>query len=157
MREIQRVAGAGVIYGAALVPYLQPIVAGVVEAAERQRRTGFVAFRSVVVDDVENYLDAGGMQPAHRDAHLVRRAVRQIGRFRREEAERVVAPVVAQATLLQGAVLQEGLHRHQFDRGDARGGAGDRSWPGAASPANVPRSVGRISPRSMVSPRTCAS
>ena len=47
------------------------------------------------------------------------RAVRQIRRFRREEGERVVAPVVAQPALQHEAVLQEGMHRHQFDRGDA--------------------------------------
>jgi hypothetical protein len=38
---------------------------------------------------------------------------------RREEADRVVAPVVAQALLLQGVVLHELVHREQFDRGDA--------------------------------------
>ena len=72
MREIERVAGAGIIDGAALIPSLQPIVAGVVEAAERQRRTGFVALRGVVVHDVEDHLDTGSVQPAHRHPHFVR-------------------------------------------------------------------------------------
>ena len=45
---------------------------------------------------------------------------------RGEEAERVVAPVVAQALLEQGAVVDELVHRHQLDRGDAELGAGAR-------------------------------
>ena len=38
---------------------------------------------------------------------------------RREEAEGVVAPVVAQALVEQRGVLDELVHRHQLDRGDA--------------------------------------
>ena len=72
MRQIQRVAGAGIVDGAARIVGLQPVVARIVEAAERQRRTDLVALGGVVVDDVEDHLDAGGMQPAHGDAHLVR-------------------------------------------------------------------------------------
>ena len=46
-------------------------------------------------------------------------AVGQVARLEREEAERVVAPVVAQALLQQVAVLHEGVDRQQLDRGDA--------------------------------------
>ena len=47
---------------------------------------------------------------------------------RGEEGEGVVAPVVAQALVEQGAVLDELVHRHQLDRGDAELGQvlGDR-------------------------------
>ena len=38
---------------------------------------------------------------------------------RREEADRVVAPVVAQAALEQEAVVDELVDRQQLDRGDA--------------------------------------
>ena len=42
-----------------------------------------------------------------------------VARLGREEADRVVAPVVAQPLLDQVAVVDEGVHRHQLDRGDA--------------------------------------
>ena len=67
------------------------------------------------------------------------RIVGGVARLRREEAERVVAPVIAQAALDQVAVVDEGVDRQQLDavtpsRADAR------SSPGAASPRKVPRS-----------------
>src|SRR5438309_475313 len=37
---------------------------------------------------------------------------------RREEADRAVTPVVAQALLQQGVVLHELVHGHELDRGD---------------------------------------
>ena len=157
MREVDRVAGARIVDVAARIVRLQPIVAGIVEPAKRQRRPGLLGFGGVVVDHVEDHLDAGGVQPAHRDAHLVRRAVRQIRRFRREEGERVVAPVVAQPALQHEAVLQEGMHRHQFDRGDAEPAQVIDHRGMRQGPAKVPRSDGRMSSCSMVSPRTCAS
>ncbi len=48
------------------------------------------------------------------------RAVLQVRGLGREERQRVVAPVVAQAAFQQVAVLQEGVHRQQLDRGDAQ-------------------------------------
>ena len=45
-------------------------------------------------------------------------AGRRIAHLGREEAERVVAPVVAQALVEQVPVIDEGVHGHQFDRGD---------------------------------------
>ncbi|KAG1245659.1 hypothetical protein G6F68_014964 [Rhizopus microsporus] len=40
--------------------------------------------------------------------------------MRRKETQGVVTPVIAQATFQQEPVLQEGVHRQQFDRGDAQ-------------------------------------
>ena len=95
------------------------VVAGVVQPAKRQRRAHLAALGGVVVYDVEDHLDAGGMQPSHRDAHLVRGILGQIARLDREEAERVIAPVVAQPLLEERAVLHEGVDRQQLDRRDA--------------------------------------
>jgi hypothetical protein len=97
----------------------EPVIARVVEPAERQGRAEFTAFGGVVVDDVENDLDAGRVQAPHCDAHLVDRAVGEIARLDRKEADGVVAPIVAQPLLQQKAVLHERLDRHQFDRGNA--------------------------------------
>ena len=82
-----------------------------------------VALGGVVVDDVEDHLDAGAVQRlhhllelAHLAAELAAGAVAHVGR---EEADRVVAPVVAQPLVEQDLVVDEGVHRHQLDRGDA--------------------------------------
>ena len=60
------------------------------------------------------------MQSADCDTHLVGRVVMQVGWFRREEGERVVAPVIAQSLLHQPAVVHERVHGQQFDRGYAK-------------------------------------
>src|ERR1700722_17456615 len=54
MRQVQRVASAGVVRRASRIISLQPIVAGVVETAERQRRSGLLGLGRVIVDDVED-------------------------------------------------------------------------------------------------------
>ena len=100
-REVERVARAGVVDAVAQVVGRQTVVAGIVEAAQGKRRAELAALGGVVVDDVEDQLDAGCVQPSHGDAQLVGIAVRQVARLRCEEADRVVAPVVAQPLLQQ--------------------------------------------------------
>ena len=56
-------------------------------------------------------------------------------RVRREVADRVVAPVVAQAALDEMAVVHEVVDRQQFDRGDAELLSGTRCDAGCASAA----------------------
>ena len=121
--DVEGVAGAGVVHVVALVVVDQPVVRGVVDAAHGQRRAEVVALGGVVVDHVEDHLDAGLVQRAdHRLEllHLPARggaaAVLGVGR---EEADGVVAPVVGQALLDQRGVVDELVHRHQLDRGDA--------------------------------------
>jgi hypothetical protein len=75
-----------------------------------------VAFGGVVVDDVEDDLDAGRMEPAHHD--LERRDALvgvEVVRMGGEEADRVVAPVVAQAQFDEPALVGEGMHRQELD------------------------------------------
>ena len=59
--------------------------------------------------------------------------------MRREEADRVVAPVVRQALVDQVGVVDELVHRHQLDRGDAELGEVLDDRRVARSPAYVPR------------------
>ena len=67
----QAVAGArGVEVVAAVWALGQPVVVGVVDAAERQRRAEVVAFGGVVVDDVEDHLEAGVVQRPHHRLEL---------------------------------------------------------------------------------------
>ena len=60
------------------------------------------------------------MQTTDGNTKLVERAVGEIPRLGREEAEAVVAPIVAQALLQQRAVLDEGMDRQQFHRRNAQ-------------------------------------
>ncbi len=88
---------------------------------------------------------------------------------RGEEADRVVAPVVAQALLQQGVVLHELVHRHQLDGGHAQlqqvldhRGVGD-AGVGAAQLLGHPRvghrqalDVGLVDDRLVVGDARCA-
>ena len=94
MRQVQRVAAAGEVVVVARRVRLEPIVRRVVDAAETERRAEMVAFGGVVVDDVEDDLDAGVVQARHRRAKFLKTAVERITLLGREEAERVVAPIV---------------------------------------------------------------
>ena len=116
---VDGVAGAG---GVEIVARIvgQHVVAGVVEAAERQGRPELVALGGVVVDDVEDHLDAGLVHPLHHVLELGDVvAWHQVARRRGEEADGVVAPVVREPPLDQVPVVEEGLDRHQLDRGHA--------------------------------------
>ena len=116
---IQRVAAAGVVGVVAV--WFEQIVGIVREPAQRQCRAVGIAFRGVVVDHVENHLDAGAMQRLHHVAELVERAdaiaADAVGRMRRKEHERLVSPEVHEPR--RRGLLVEREHRQQFDRGHA--------------------------------------
>ena len=66
LEHVERVAGAGVVEVAARVVRLEPVVGLVVEAPQRERRAVVAAFAGVVVDDVEDDLQAGRVErPDH--------------------------------------------------------------------------------------------
>ncbi len=118
----QAVAGAGGVLVEALVPG-EAVVGDVVQAAHGERRAQVVALGGVVVDHVEDDLDAGRVQRLHHRLELLHLlapvAGGGVGGVRGEEADGVVAPVVGQAEVPQPVVADELVHRHQFDRGDA--------------------------------------
>ena len=82
-----------------------------------------VALGGVVVDHVEDDLDARLVQRLDHALELgdllTPRAVCRVAVVRGEEPDRVVAPVVRQALVAQGEVVDELVHRHQLDGGDA--------------------------------------
>ncbi len=125
--DVEGVPGAGVVHVVAQVVLDEPVVRRVVDALEAQRRAEVVALGGVVVDHVEDDLDAGRVHRLDHRLELLhllaelRRPAAYVG-VRGEEAEGVVAPVVAQALLEQRAVLHELVHRHQLDRGHAEPG-----------------------------------
>ena len=119
MGEVDRAAAAGEIVVESRIFRLQPVIGGVVDAAERQRRAHMVALRGVVIDHVEHHLDAGVVQPRHGGAEGVERIVLRVARLRREKRQRVVAPVIHQLLLDQRAVVDQSVDRQQLDGGDA--------------------------------------
>ena len=118
MVQVQRVAGAGIVDVIARIVG-QPVIAAVVQPPEGQRRPHLVAFAGVVIDHVQNDLDAGGMQPRDHVLEFGNVAAREIARIGGEKAQRLIAPEIHQPLFDQKAVVQEGLHRQQLDRGDA--------------------------------------
>ena len=129
MAEVETVPGAGRVEVVRQVARHQPVVAGVVQPAEAERRTVLVALGGVVEHDVEQHLEAGRMQRLHHSlelGHLTAEPpgpdLRRVGRVRREVADRVVAPVVDLAGGGEDAVGQRLVHRQQLDGGDAKPG-----------------------------------
>src|SRR5690606_12618873 len=92
--HIYRVAAAGRVEIIALV-VAQYVVAGVVYAAEGEGGTHLVTLRRMVIDDVEDHFDVRLVQAADHQLELVDVAAgREVAGCGREEADRVVAPVV---------------------------------------------------------------
>ena len=119
--HVEAVAGAGVVDEVAAVLLAEPVVARGVHALEAQRRPEVVALGGVVVDHVEDDLDAGRVQRldhAPELLHLLAEpAQRGVAVVRGEEADGVVTPVVAQPQVDEAVVVHELVHRHQLDRG----------------------------------------
>src|SRR4029453_7541780 len=99
MVEVERVSAAGEVLVVALVSRDEPVVRPVVDAAKAERGAEMVALRGVVVDDVEDHLDARIVQPRHHRLELVDAASGEIARLRRKEPDRVIAPIVYEAAL----------------------------------------------------------
>ena len=73
-----------------------------------------VAFRGVVVDDIEDHFDAGGMQRLHHRFKLADRSGGGIARLGGKKSDGVITPVVPQTFLDKHAVVNEAMHRHQL-------------------------------------------
>ncbi len=123
VREVQRVAAAGHVDVAPVL--VEPVVRGVVEPAPRQGRAVRAGLAAVVVDDVEQNLETGFVERGDAARHLVedgRRPLcagggRRVAGLRREERERVVAPVVRLPPAHERGLVPDGEHRKQLDRG----------------------------------------
>ena len=77
----------------------------------------------MIIDHVEDHLDAGGVQRLHHVFELahVRLWVARGGVFgmRRKEGGGVVAPVIRQTALLEEQIVEMRVHRQKLHRGDA--------------------------------------
>src|SRR5262245_34396900 len=117
MVKVQRIPRAGHV-GIETSIGLQSVVAGIVDAAERQSRPEMVALTTVVVDDVEDHFDPGIVQSFNGSLETGNRLSGQKARVRGKIADRVVAPVIGETTLDEMAIVDRSLDRHQLDRGD---------------------------------------
>ena len=118
--EVEGVAAAGDVD--VLPAAVEAVVGALVEAAPRERHHVAGVLGGVVVDDVEQHLDAGGVQVLDHGLELVEHALRVgrrgVGGVGGEEAHRVVAPVVPQASQHEIGLVGERVHGQQLDRGD---------------------------------------
>ena len=126
MTHVQAVAGAGVVHVVARVGLDRAVVRAVVDALQVEHRPEMIAFAGVVVDDVEDHFEAGGVKRLHHLlelAHLSAAvALRGVFAVRREVPVGVIAPVVAQAFVEQVLLVDELVDRQQLDRGHAERG-----------------------------------
>ena len=80
-----------------------------------------IAFRSMVVDHVEDHLELVAVEMVDHLLELGEGKVVDAGEaaIRRKEAERIIAPVIRQALVQQMVVVDEDVDGHQLDGGDA--------------------------------------
>ena len=119
MAHVERVAAARVVHVLPRLVGSQTVIRAVVDATKTKRRPELVRLRGVVIDDVEDDFDARRMQRLDHRLEFVHVTRRAIPRVRREEADRVVTPIVAQPILNETAVVDEVMHGHQLDGGHA--------------------------------------
>ena len=118
MPHVQRVARSRVVHVVARIIRHQPIVRAIVDASKAQRGAEMVAFRGVIVYNVEDYFDACPMQAFYHGFEFAQLlpliAAARIARFGRKKADAVITPIVAQAVIEEVFVIQKRMHRHQF-------------------------------------------
>ncbi len=119
MRELECIPAAREVVVVAGLVGEKPVIGGVVDAAEAQRRAEVIAFGGMVVDDIEDDFDAGIMQSRHGRSKCIERSIRGVTGLGCEKAQRIVAPIVAKAALDQMPIVDEGVDRQQFKCGDA--------------------------------------
>ena len=140
MRQVDRVAGAGVVDVVALLVRQQPVVAGVVDALERQRRPELVALGGVVVDDVEDHLDAGVVKLGHHLLEFADRSATAGSAARARRSRSSCSPSSSSGPCRAGSCRRRRRGSAAARRGDAERAQIVRDF-GLASPAKVPRSA----------------
>ena len=122
--DVEGVAGAGVVHVVARVVLRRGGSRWCCQMPLKLRAWGpFVALAGVVVDHVEDDLDARGMEGLDHLLELADLAAAvadgAVARHGGEVAEGVVAPVVAQALVDEVAVVDEVMDGQELDGGDA--------------------------------------
>ena len=117
--DVKAVAGPGGVEVVGAVPFDQAVVGRVVDAFHGKSRPQVIALRGVVVHDVEDDFQAGGVQRPDHGLELVHLAPGRAGGavrpVRGQKTDAVVPPVIAQASLQEVGILDELVDRHQLD------------------------------------------
>src|SRR5262249_40873527 len=123
MIGIERVAAAGEV-GISGTIALKDVVRTVLKPAETLRGTGVVTLCRVIEHDIENDLDAGAMQRLHHVAKLVDGPERilpcAVRLMRREERQRLIAPVVHASVTRRHGLRVELKHWQELERSDTQ-------------------------------------
>ena len=122
---VEGAAGAGDVLGDAVVG---PVVLEVVQAAQREGGAVAAALGGVVVDHVEDHLEAGRVQAAHHGLDLLEHRLGagllggggREGGLGGEVRHGRVAPVVRQPQPGQVRLVHRGMDREQLDAGHAK-------------------------------------
>ena len=120
MPHVKRIPRTCVVHVVARTILPQPVVNLIVDSAEGECRPELIAFRGVVVHNVENHLDTSGVQRFHHRLEFVHRPACRVTRLRGKKADRVIAPIVAQSFFDQPAIIDKAVHRHELNRRDAK-------------------------------------
>ncbi len=120
--DVERIAAAGEIHVVTGIVFNQPVISGIVHPAQTQSRPHLAALAGVVVDHVQDHLDAGLVQQldhALEFAYLFAvAAAGAVAEIRRKVIQRIVTPVVAQTFAVQMAGMRQIMvNRHQLDGG----------------------------------------
>ena len=121
--HVEAVPATGEVDVVARVLRVQAVVGAVVDAAERERRSHVTALGGVVVDHVEEHLDAGAMQCLHHRLELVDllpALTRREARVRGQKPQRVVPPVVGEPPLYETSLRNRMVYREEFDCRDGQ-------------------------------------
>ena len=105
MEEVERVPGPGEIHVVPGVFRRQSVIGGVIHPSKTQSGAQVIPFRGVIVNHIQDHLDAGRVQIAHHAFELgdlfAHYPAAGIFRLRSEETDRVVTPVIDQAAIDQ--------------------------------------------------------
>ena len=123
VRAVQRqnIAAAGIVDIARRVFRIQPVIAGIVEAAQAQGRAKFIALSGMVQHHIQQHLDARRLQRRHRRADF-RPAAGGEARIGGHQGDGIIAPDIGQPERGQVALVDPGAGGHDFQRGDAEPG-----------------------------------
>ncbi len=121
MTEIDGVARSSIVDVVAFLVRQQTIIISVINSFEAQRRALFVAFSRVVVDDIQNYLQAGIVEASHHLFKLAQAvlAAGSVTWIRREKTNRVISPIVGQILFEQLIVVDKGMYGQKLNGSDS--------------------------------------
>ncbi len=117
---IESVACAGVVVVVAFVPS-DPVIIGIVYPTKGKGRAHVIAFTGVVIDNVQDDLDARLMKGLHHILKFIDLAARlsatAVSDIRGKKADGIVSPIVGKVFLFQVPIGNKMVYRHQLYRG----------------------------------------